>query len=143
MLTDYWGRFRDGKLASKRFILLWLLLVLAFVAFGFAVGASLGIAENMVGGSTAEAQEKLRQSFSLPAIVLLVVLVLLFVIAKLNIIAKRARDAGLPGWITALAIGALTGTASQNVDALSTGGVSMLVVIILALIPTNSFGGSR
>ena len=138
MVSDYWGEFANGRLGRQRFILLWVILVIAFIAFGMAVGASLGLAENMIGGSVAEAQAYLEKSFSLPAILLVVAVAILAFVAKLNIIAKRARDIGLPGWITAIVIAGLFGLVSQYDQSARIGGLGFFVLIVLALIPTNA-----
>lgn len=138
MIRDYWGEFGSGRLQTRRFLFLWILLVVAFILIGLAIGASIGVAEHLVGGNIAEAQATLRNYLSVPAIIVIVVLGILFLIAKLNIIAKRARDVGLPGWITAIVIAGLVGATSQYSDPQTNGGLGMILVLILAFIPTNA-----
>ena len=139
MINDYWGDFANGRLERKRFIVLWIVLVFAFIAFGLAIGASIGLAEKMVGGNLAEAQTQLRENFSLPVVIIVAAIAILALVAKLNIIAKRARDIGLPGWITAIVIAGLFGMVSQYDQSERIGGLGLFVLIVLALIPTNAF----
>ena len=138
MISDYWGDFADGRLGRQRFILLWVILVAVFIAFGLAVGASIGLAEKMVGGNMAEAQAHLRKNFSLPVIIIAAAFAILALLAKLNIIAKRARDIGLPGWITAIIIAGLVGMVSQYQQSTASGGLGFFILIVLALIPSNA-----
>lgn len=138
MIKDYWGEFANGRLAGKRFFILWIILIIAIVVFGLVVGASIGLAEKLIGGNIAEAQAHLRENFSLPAIVIVAVIGILALVAKLNIIAKRARDIGLPGWISAVVIAGLVGGATQYSHSTTGGGLGMMILIILALIPTDA-----
>lgn len=138
MIRDYLGEFSDGRLQTRRFLILWVVLVVAFIVLGLAVGVLIGVSEQVVGGNIAEAQETLRQYLSLPAIIAVVLIGILFLIAKLNIVAKRARDIGLPGWITAIVFAGLVGTASQFSESQAMGGMGMILLLILAFIPTNA-----
>ncbi len=140
MLRDYFGEIVDGRLARRRFVFLWLFLLALFIGFGALIGVSIGIAEHLVGGDLKTAQQMLREKLAVPAVLAIAIFLLAFVFAKLNIIAKRARDAGLPGWITAIVIAGLIGTASQLANSAATsGGVGMLLLIVLAFVPANQF----
>ena len=140
MLRDYFGEIGEGRLERRRFVFLWLLLLALFIGFGALIGLSIGIAEHLAGGDLRTAQQMLRENLAVPAVLAIAIFVLAFVFAKLNIIAKRARDTGLPGWITAIVIAGLIGTTSQLADAAATsGGVGMLLLIVLAFVPTNQF----
>jgi uncharacterized membrane protein YhaH (DUF805 family) len=138
LVKDYWGSFSSGRLGRKRFIGLWVLLIVTVILLGLVVGVGIGIAENLVGGNLTEAQDTLRQRFSVPAVIGIALAGLLFLVAKLNIIAKRARDIGLPGWITTIVIAGLVGVVSQGSEPTMGGGLGMLILIVLALIPTNA-----
>jgi len=139
MLGEYFGEISDGRLNTRRFILLWLVLVAVFVVFALLIGTSIGIAEHLIGGDLENAQAILRENLAIPAIIAIAVFFLLFAFAKLNIIAKRARDTGLPGWLSAIIIAGLTGASSQLAGGVSSGGVGLLLLVILTFIPTNTF----
>jgi len=138
MLRDYFGDVRVGRLKTPRFVVLWVMLVVFFVLVSLLVGASIGIAEHIVGGDLATAQASLRQQLAMPAIIAVAIGFVLLVFAKLNIVAKRARDIGLPGWLTAIVIAGLVGGTSQMAPGVSAGGLGMLLLIVLAFIPTDA-----
>ena len=138
MIGDYFGSALSGRLQTKRFIILWLALMLAFTAFGLLIGASIGVAERLIGGDLATAQKLLIEKLGLPAIIGVFVIFILFAFAKLNIIAKRARDIGMPGWLTAIVLAGLIGGSTQAVGQASAGGIGMLLLIVLAFVPTNA-----
>ena len=73
-----------------------------------------------------------------PAIIGIGVLSVVFAFAQLNILAKRARDIGLPGWLTAIVVACLIGGASQMVDHPSAGGIGPLLLIVLTVIPSDA-----
>lgn len=137
MLRDYFGELTGGRLKPIRFVVLWILLVVLFVAFGVLVGASIGIAERLVGGDFMETQRLARESLALPGVIVVAVVFLCLALAKLNIIAKRARDVGLPGWLTAVLIAVLSIGTSQAASGPVAGSLGFLLLIILAVLPTG------
>jgi uncharacterized membrane protein YhaH (DUF805 family) len=92
MFGDYFGSVTSGRLQTRRFVVLWLALIIAFIAIGLLIGVSIGIAERAIGGDLATAQKLLTEKLGTPAIVAVFLIFVLFLFAKLNIIAKRARD---------------------------------------------------
>ena len=52
-------------------------------------------------------------------------------------IAKRARDIGLPGWLAAIVTAALTGGAQKATGHAGGSGIGGLLVLILAFLPTD------
>lgn len=140
MFNDYFGAIISGRLTRLRFAGLWLLLIVVFIGLGLAAAASIGIAEHLVGGDLTTAQRILRQNLAVPFIIIVVVVGLLILFANLNIIAKRARDAGLPGWIAAIVIAALSGGVPQLTGSSgSGGGLGVLLLLVLAFLPTGTF----
>lgn len=139
MVKDYYGEWMSGRLTPRQFFVWWFLLIAIFIILALSIGASIGIAERIVGGGISEAQVWLRDRFGLPAIVFVVGICFLFILAMLNIIAKRARDIGLPGWITAIVIFGLMGVTSQAGAHNTSGGLGFLLMIVLGFIPTNKF----
>lgn len=139
MFKDYLGDVRAGRLKTSRFVVLWVMLVVLFVLVGLLLGASIGIAEHLLGGDLATAQASLRQQLAMPAIIAVVLGFVLLAFAKLNIVAKRARDIGLPGWLTAIIVAGLVGGTSQLTAGAPAGGLGMLLLIVLAFIPTDAF----
>lgn len=143
MFIDYFGSVGSGRLHTLRFIVLWFALATSFIALGLLIGVSIGIAERLVGGDLATAQKLLAEELGMPAIFAAFALFVLFGFAKLNIIAKRARDTGLPGWLTAIVLAGLIGGSSQMVGTEVAGGVGMLLLILLAFVPTDTWAQSK
>jgi uncharacterized membrane protein YhaH (DUF805 family) len=77
--------------------------------------------------------QRLGGAFAIVFIVLMAVLRF----AKLNIVAKRARDIGLPGWLTAIVTFAVSGGASRMADHGAVGSIGLLLILIVALLPTD------
>lgn len=139
MFNDYFGSVSDGRLGTRRFIMLWLVLIAGFVILGLLIGASIGVAERLIGGDVEAVRKTLSQNFGLPVIIALAVIFVAFAFANLNILAKRARDVGLPGWITAIVIAGLSGGVSQATGSGAVAGLGLLLTLILAFIPSNQF----
>lgn len=140
MLRDYFGDAANGRLSTRQFLSRWALLLIAFLAFGFGIGALIGVTERIVGGNLEEAQRTIVEAVGGPAAIAFLILIIAFVFADLNITAKRARDVGLPGWLTALVIAGLSGSATKATGEPSAGGVGFLLTLILAFLPTNWLG---
>jgi uncharacterized membrane protein YhaH (DUF805 family) len=102
LLTTYYGALRDGRLSRLSYLGHSLVLMLFFLLFGVAVVYAIGLAEHLVGGDLAEAQEKIRSAMGIPALLLCGSVALGVIFAQFNIAAKRVRDMGLPGWSVAI-----------------------------------------
>ena len=139
VLRDYFTQLAAGRLGRGRYVLLWvgligfLLLGMLLILVGMGVG--LGVAS----GEFATMPERIADAIGLPAIVALIVLALAAVFANLNIVAKRARDTGLPGWLVAVVYLLISGGGSQAGESGSVGGLGLLLMLILAVIPTDQF----
>ena len=143
MVDDYFGSVTSGRLQTQRFIILWLALMIAFVVLGMLIVVSIGIAERLIGGDLATAQKLLAEKLGIPAIVAVFAISVLFGFAKLNIIAKRARDIGLPGWLTAIVLAGLIGGSTQAAGPGLAGGLGMLLLIVLTFVPTNALARAQ
>lgn len=139
MFRDYFGELATGRIGRRRFVLLTLGLIgIALIAM-LALVVSVGVASHVFAGDIEEAQTRLAAGLGLPAIAGLVVLGVGVTFANANIVAKRARDTGLPGWPVALVYLVVSGGASQAADGNGSAGIGFLVFILLALIPTGQF----
>ncbi len=139
MLKDYLGHFANGRLGRRRYVGLWLgiigFLILAMLLVLVAVGVGVGLAE----GELADLPDRVAAELGFPAIAVLIALALVAMVANLNIVAKRARDTGLPGWPVAVVYLLVSGGGSQAGESGSVGGLGLLIMLILAVIPTDQF----
>jgi uncharacterized membrane protein YhaH (DUF805 family) len=106
------------------------------LAIVFAIGAS----EHIIGGDLQQAQDKLRDWFSVPATLIVSLVFLLVLVAKLNIIAKRIRDIGLSGWWIALVLFIVVGGTSAAYSEQAGGGLFSVLSLLLLLLPSDTFG---
>jgi uncharacterized membrane protein YhaH (DUF805 family) len=147
MFGILFGQVKTGRLLRLPYLGYSILLALIFIALGIGIGVAIGAAEHMVGGNLQQAQAMLMQQYGKPAILLVAVLGLALMFANLNLMAKRIRDTGLPGWWTVLIIviasGILGGVTSGGAQPVSStqaaGGIHALVWLALLLIPSNLF----
>jgi uncharacterized membrane protein YhaH (DUF805 family) len=137
MFKDYFSEVSNGRLTSIPFLIRWLVLLAVFFALFIGLGAAIGLTERIVGGDIEALRQRLTSNLGGPVAILLLIAFLVFAFANLNIIAKRARDVGLPGWLTAIVIGALSGGATQVTGQAATGGLGLVLLLILAFLPTN------
>ena len=135
------GDVRDGRLQRLPYLGYWLLLMLLMFGFMLAMGLAAGVGEHIISGDLQAAQEKLRDWFALPAMLVMMVAMPLFFFMEANIMAKRIRDIGLPGWWVVLAIVLLTGSLSYMLSPQVSNGAQTLIWVLLLLIPTGAFAG--
>ncbi|MEA3412164.1 MAG: DUF805 domain-containing protein [Pseudomonadota bacterium] len=128
-----------GRLMRLPYLGYSLLLGLLMLGFGLGIVLAIGAGEHILGGDLQQAQDKLREWFTLPFMVVFALVSALFVFAGLNIMAKRIRDTGLPGWWTVLGIAVLTGVVSYAVSEQACSGLHTLIWFLLLLIPAGAF----
>lgn len=152
MLQAYLGGLTGGRLGRLPFLGLWLLLWVLFALYGLGIAFGIGVVEPLVFEGAGAARDRLLGHFGPrlgPGILAaLGLFVLLFVFAQLNLLAKRIRDMGLPGWpvllLLVLAAGALAyvlppgGTLARPEDQ-ANGAFNGFVALALLLIPGGFF----
>lgn len=151
MISVLFKEIKTGQLRRMAFLGYWVLLILASLGFVMALAFSIGIGEQLLGGDLAQAQDKLRGWFALPAMIAFMGFMLAVGFAQLNIVAKRIRHMGLPGWWTVLAIGVAKLAIAVIVGALvgqaageQAGNiVGLIVALSLLFIPGGTFGQSQ
>ena len=137
MIKTLFGDLASGRLRRSPFLgyhaLLWLISLL----FVLGVVAVIAGAEALIGGDLQEAQALLTERFGgfAAAVVTPVGLVLLFVGA--NVTAKRARDIGLPGWLTVAVLVVLGVSVSLAVSQNAAGALNTICWLALLLLPGN------
>lgn len=144
MLKALFGDVHNGRLMRLQYVGYSLLLSLLMVGFGIAIVAAIGLGEDLIGGDLQQAQEILRERLTLPYMVVFAAATLLFMFVGANIMAKRIRDIGLPGWWAVLALLVLFIVLSYAVSDYVSSVLQSLVWLVLTLIPGNGLaGGSR
>jgi uncharacterized membrane protein YhaH (DUF805 family) len=153
MLSTYFGDVTSGRLLRLPFAGYIILLQIIMMALVLGIGASLGVAENLVGGDIQEAQTMLREKFTVPAMIGAAIFFALFLFATLNLEAKRIRDMGLPDWWTLLAVWIISAVIIVIVNVVSgsdpvisksiSSAMSAIGILALVFIPSDTFTGNN
>jgi len=143
MLKIYFGEFSDGRLLRLPYLGYTLLMVAVFIGFVFGTIILMGAAETMMGGDLAGAQQTLMTALGIPYMTILGVIVLGVLVGSLNVMAKRVRDIGLPGWMFVLGFMIVSFLVSGFISESASNGLSTIVGFGLLFIPSNTFGGNK
>ena len=135
MLKIFFADVFDGRLRRLPFLGYSLLLLLLFGLVMMGIGASIGVAEQLVGGELQQAQALLRERFGVLAILLVMLLAAMVLFASANMMAKRFRDMGLPGWTVVLACVVIGAVLSHYVSIEAASGFNGLSWLLLLLVP--------
>ena len=143
MINAYFGDIANGRL--QRLPYLGYSVFLIALLFGFVFGSIilLGTAENIMGGDLASAQNMLMETLGIPYTIILGIMVFVVIAGLLNLMAKRVRDIGLPGWLLVLGLVIVSALISRYVSNSASNSFSSIVGIGLLLIPSDTFGGNR
>lgn len=136
MMTVLFGQVATGRLARLRYLGWSLFVGLLGLAIVMGIGVAIGAAENLVGGDIESAQNQIWNQLGLPSIIVLAIVFVMLLFCSLNLMAKRIRDIGLPGWWTVLAIIVLGGVISSFVSEAFGSTFHLLVWLALLLVPT-------
>lgn len=134
----FFGGIRDGRLARLPFLAWSMLLMLLVIGFGLALGAFLVIVQNTMGGDPAASEAALEAFVAGPLTIPFALIGLIVLFAQYNLVAKRVRDIGLPGWPAVLAVVLLTGIAAATVAETAVGLLNAAVGLVLVLVPGDA-----
>ncbi len=129
----------NGRLARLPYFGHWLLLVALAVLAAIAVGLTFGVTEHIIHVDFKGAHDKLGAGMLIPLIMCFAVIGFATMFGLLNLMAKRIRDIGLPGWPVVIGLTIVLAL----VSALSHGlGQALHGVLFLALVfvPTDAVG---
>ncbi|WP_210394686.1 DUF805 domain-containing protein [Motiliproteus sediminis] len=137
MLTLYFGEIKTGRLTRLRYLGYSLLLLIIILLLTLLLGLVLGAVEQLVGGDIVTTQQRLADLFGLPALLVITLTGAAATFAGLNLMAKRARDIGLPGWISVAILYALELMLSFAASANAGLAVHGLALLALLVAPSN------
>lgn len=138
MVKVFLGNIINGRLKRLQYFGYSLLLGVLVVGFGLIIGLAIGAGEHIVGGNLQQAQALLREWLTLPFLIVFGLASVLCLFGGINIMAKRIRDIGLPGWWTTLIILVLEVSASFAFSEQHSGGLHSIIWIALLLVPTDT-----
>lgn len=143
MFRALFGNVKTGRLLRLPYLGYSLLIgvlvvVLLMVFFMSLVGA--GATEHLMEGNFQEIQQELRERLGFAMIAVSVLVGIFFSFAGCNIMAKRIRDMGLPGWWTVLLIIVVPAVLSGVISMVVSNALHAILWLALLLIPSNAFG---
>lgn len=139
MLDVLIGDIKNGRLLRLQYFGYSLLLILLLSLFVFAAILAIGAGEHILGGDLQQAQAQLQEWFTLPFILVFAVFMAVLSFMSLNIMAKRVRDIGLPGWWIVLILLILESIISYYVSQQASSGLHTVTWLLLLLIPSDLF----
>jgi uncharacterized membrane protein YhaH (DUF805 family) len=138
MFKTLFGDVQTGRLLRLPYLGYSLLLSVLMIVIGLGLAFAAGVGEHLIAGDLEAAQAHMSENFNLTVVLLFIVVSVLFLFAGCNIMAKRLRDIGLPGWWMVLAIIILTGAVSVMVSDEASNILQTVIWIVLLLVPGNS-----
>ena len=142
MIKALFGEVKTGRLMRLQYLGYSVLLSLLMFGFGLAIVMAIGVGEQIAGGDLQQVQgqlqDQLLEQLTLPVILVMAVVMPLFLFIGVNIMAKRIRDIGLPGWWTVLAIFIVSGVVSYMVSDNAGSIVNTLAWVAAVLVPSNA-----
>ncbi|EKV32161.1 hypothetical protein C882_3225 [Caenispirillum salinarum AK4] len=139
ILRTLFGNLRHGTMHRVPFF--WHIAGLWAVggAAVMAVVVGMGINQPTDGMTPEQAGQAVRDALGPVVHTVLVVLAAVLVFAQVNIMAKRLRDTGLPGWLTLVAVVAVTGLVSGFISPAAGGLVNIVFWLALLFTPPVVF----
>jgi len=138
MFNILFGDIKTGRLLRLQYIGYSLLIAFPFFAFMMLVVLAIGAGEHILGGNLQEAQDQLRQWFTLPFMLVFGVFMAVVAFVSFNLMAKRFRDMGLPGWWAVLAIVVQGMIVSASVSEQAGGVFHTVIWLLLLFVPSNA-----
>ncbi len=135
MLSVLWGNLRQGQLARLPYLGYTLLVGLTAILIGVGLWPWLTPVETPTGSST-----ELSLILPLPVAILLLIATSVLGFAGLNLMAKRLRHIGLPGWPTTAALTLLVMAIGYGWSLPAANGFQLLIWLTLLVLPKGLFG---
>lgn len=137
MFTEYFGEVSSGRLARLQYLGHWLVLAIIGLLAAYGIAQYLGIAEQLLSGDDEVVEVTLNATVDLPVLLAVLALAGVLVFASLNIMAKRFRDMGLPGWLVVLGVAILSGVLSVYASSNTAALLGPVVWLLLVLVPSR------
>ena len=135
MLTNMFGEPATGRLGRLAFVGSMFLLLLIVTLISAAIVTSIGVAGAFYAGEFFATQAAVHAAVGLPAFLALVFLLMIVTFAHFNIVAKRIRDIGLPGWTAAIGWVVVMWFLRRSVSEGVAETLSLIAVLVLIFFP--------
>jgi len=127
----------NGRLGRLAYFGHWLLLLVLAVLAAMAVGVTFGVTEHMIQVDFKGAHDKLGVAAIVPLVICLAAIGIATMFGLLNLMAKRLRDIGLPGWSAAIGLTIVLALISGLSRELSSA-LHGILFLALVFVPTDA-----
>lgn len=140
MFRRIFGEITGARVARLPYFGYTVLLTAILVAIVFAIVAGIGGLENLAEGNITEIEKRFAEKGGGPLLIAFMLLMLALLFAHFNLMAKRLRDIGFPGWPGVLVVFVGIAIVSAAIGENYAGPINTLIWLALVLIPGNAFG---
>ncbi len=139
MFRRIFGEITGARLSRLPYFGYTVLLTAVLVVVVFAIVASIAGLENMSQGNITAIEKRFAERTGGPFVIAFMLFMLGLLFAHFNLMAKRLRDIGFPGWPGVLVIFVGIAALSAVIGEEYAGTINTLVWLVLVLIPGNAF----
>ena len=139
MFRRIFGEITGARLSRLPYFGYTVLLTAVLVVVVFAIVASIAGLENMSQGNITAIEKRFAERTGGPFVIAFMLFMLALLFAHFNLMAKRLRDIGFPGWPGVLVIFLGIAALSAVIGEEYAGTINTLVWLVLVLIPGNAF----
>ena len=141
MFTALFGDLKGARLARLPYFGYTVLLTVVLTLIVAVTVAAIAGTENLANGSLEEIQRRFAATAGGPTVMVFTASMLALLFAHFNLMAKRVRDIGLPGWPVVLVIFVISAIIAGGVSEEHAGKINTLLWLALVLVPGDTFGG--
>lgn len=136
-IQSVFGHIANGRLGRGEFAVAYAVWCLILFAVLLGLSILVGVAEPFIAGDLEAVWDTVGQSVALSLLVALAVMIGTWGFGAMNLLAKRFRDIGLPGWLCALATMFFLAGAPTLVALHEAVGLMGLIVLALCVVPAD------
>ncbi len=140
MFRRIFAEITGARLARLPYFGYTALLTVVLVVIVFAIVAGIAGLENLAEGNITEIEKRFAETGGGPLVIAFMLFMLALLFAHFNLMAKRLRDIGFPGWPGVLVVFVGIAIVSAVIGENYAGPINTLIWLALVLIPGNAFG---
>jgi len=138
MINTLFKDIKNGRLLRLQYLGYSILICLIVIIFLASLVFAIGLGEHLLSGNFQEVQNQIQEWFTLPFLIIFVLFIVVLLFMSANIMSKRIRDIGLPGWWSILVIIIASMILSILVSEQASQVMHSVIWILLILVPTNA-----
>ncbi len=140
MFGKIFAELTGARMARLPYFAYTLLLTVTLVVVVFAIVTGIAGFENLRDGNITAIEKRFAEDAGGTLLIAFILFLLTLMFAHFNLMAKRLRDIGFPGWPGVLAVFVGTAVVTAVIGDNYAGTINTLVWLVLVLIPGNLVG---